>query len=377
MLEEHRTVGEPCHCSGFVTPRTLDLAGVGRDIICNTIVGAAIHLKGRPPTSIAGNRTHGFVIDRTELDRRLADQSRAAGAKILHETRFVRFEHSNPTHGARAGIVRVHVVREGVETTLRARLLVGADGAHSRVASQLHGSRLSGAVVGIGALAEYDRNPRDDHVEIFVDPESAPGWFGWTIPLGDGMARVGTGSANGVGPRESFRRLRSRFPESFGSARVHSHSGGLIPIWQPTQLTGDAVMLVGDAARQVKPTSGGGIYPALHAAGLAAHAADRALSRGDLSRRWLHAYTMAWNASLGRELRRQYDVHRAFARLDPEDLVEILERIEDGAVRRAIDERADIDFPSRVVAQLSIQKPRLMLKLLRWPRFPLAWLSGG
>ena len=377
VLEEHQVVGEPCHCSGFVTPRTLELADVGEDIVCNVIRGAAVHTRDRDPSIVGGNRVHGLVIDRTELDRRLAEQARAAGARVLGATRFVSFDHPERGGASPPGGIRVRAVRDGVNVTFLTRLLIGADGAQSRVARQLGGARAGGMVVGLGALAEYDRNPRGDHVEIFLDPESAPGWFGWTIPLGGGLARLGTGSANGIGPRESFRRLRRRFPESIGAARVHSHSGGLIPLWQPTDMIGDGVMLVGDAARQVKPTSGGGIYAALRAAGQAADAADRALRSGDLSRRSLEAYPRAWHASFGRELRRQHDMHRAFTRLTGRDLLDLLQLLDERSTRRVVEDGADIDFLSHLVTLLSIRKPLLAMKLLHWPRYPLAWLPGA
>lgn len=378
VLEEHESIGDPCHCSGLVTPRTLELAGVGEDLVHNTIRGAVIHAPPSRPVTVAGDRIHAYVIDRSELDRRLAEQARNAGATFLRKTRFLGFSLADSSGGRTAdGAVVVRVLREGSQTTIRARLLVGADGAQSRVAQQVRGSAISRAVVGLGALAEYDGNAPHDHVELFLDPASAPGWFGWTIPVGDGMARLGTGSANGIKPRDSFERLRRSFPDSFGSARVHSHSGGLIALWEPTPMTSDRVMLVGDAARQVKPTSGGGIHAALHAAGLAAEVAAEAIQRGDMSARGLRAYPRRWHGSAGRELRRQHDMRRAFERLSASDLAILTQLLEDGVLRSAVNSAADIDYPSRMVAKLALHQPRLALKLLGWPRFPLAWLPGA
>jgi len=378
VLEEHSSIGDPCHCSGLVTPRTLQLAGVGQDLIHNTIRGAVMHVPACRPVKVGGDRVHAYVIDRTELDRRLADQARDAGATFLSQARFLSFALTGPPRGRSGnGAVIVRALREGVEIALRSRLLVGADGAQSRVAQQIRGSAVRRAVVGLGALAEYDRNPLEDHVELFLDPESAPGWFGWTIPVGAGMARLGTGSANGIKPRESFRRLRRRFPDTFGTACVHSYSGGVIAVWEPTHITSDRVMLVGDAARQVKPTSGGGIHAALRAAGLAADVAGEALQRGDLSARGLRSYPRKWYGSVGRELRRQYDMRLALERLSASDLAVLAQFLEDRGIRRTVDLVADIDYPSRLVSRLTLQHPRLTLKLLRWPRFPLAWLAGG
>jgi digeranylgeranylglycerophospholipid reductase len=370
VLEEHRLVGAPCHCSGLVTPRTIELADVGQEVVRNTIRGAIIHAPGVRPVTIGGDRIHAYVIDRTELDRRLWTQAEAAGATLLPRTRLMSFSLTD-TH------VVAHVRSEGRPARLRARMLVGADGALSSVAWQIRGTRPTGIVAGLGAVAGYDGNPLDDHVEVFLDPHSAPGWFGWTIPLLEGLARLGTGSANGIKPRESFARLQSTFPSTFGAARVHSHTGGLIALWEPTPMVADRVMLVGDAARQVKPTSGGGIHAALEAAGLAASVAADALVNGDLTERGLGAYPRRWHRSRGRELRRQHDMRRVFARLTADDLATLVPLLAEPELRAAIDAEGDIDYASRMVRRIGRHRPQLLLKLLARPRFPLAWLWGS
>jgi hypothetical protein len=55
--------------------------------------------------------------------------------------------------------------------------------------------------------------------------------------------------------------------------------------------------------------------------------------------------------------------------LTPKDLAHIVELLDAGGVRSAIDDDAYTDYPSRLVARVSVRKPLLALKLLRWPRF--------
>lgn len=374
LLEEHRQIGVPCHCSGLVTPRTLAIAQAGDDIVLNTIRGAVIHLSSGKRYHLGGDRVHAYVIDRVALDQRLVEQAVDAGADLLMQTRFLRYRLSGPA-GGRSGAVVATVVREGVETELHARLLIGADGARSKVAEQVRGSRAERVVAGLGGFARYNANPRLDHVELFLDNHAAPGWFGWSIPLETGVARVGTGSANGIKPIESFARLRDRFRDSFGQAEVDSHTGGTIAIWEPTRMVADRVMLVGDAARQVKPTSGGGIHAALHAAGLAAETAIEALGESDLSARSLGRYAQRWHASLGREMRRGYDLRRVFTKLTESRLDTLVGALESEPLKAEVEAVGDIDFPSRVAWAVARRNPALALRLWSPPRFPGVWLT--
>ena len=68
VLEEHATVGRPTHCSGLVTPRTLETAGVGHDIVLNRIVGARISVPSGKEVVVGGDRVHALVVDRAQFD---------------------------------------------------------------------------------------------------------------------------------------------------------------------------------------------------------------------------------------------------------------------------------------------------------------------
>ncbi len=374
VLEEHSVVGTPCHCSGLVTPRTLDLAGVGDDVILNTISGAVIHVPGCPTLMIGGDRVHAHVIDRSEFDRRIVAQATDAGADLQRLCRFEGFTIEGVADRHLAdGRIAIDIRREGVPDRIHARLLVGADGGLSRVATQIRGHRPRNVLSGLGGVAEYERNERMDHVELFLDPGAAPGWFGWTIPLDPTRSRIGTGTGEGLKPLESFRRLRDGFPDTFGTARVEAHSGGTIALWEPTPMVSERVMLVGDAARQVKPVSGGGIHAALHAAGIAAEVAGSALERGTVAERSLRPYAERWHATAGRELRRQADMRRAYRRLSIRDLQALMPMLQEQSIRSTVDRDGDIDFPSRLVGRIARQRPSLLLKLFPWTRFPMAW----
>ena len=189
---------------------------------------------------------------------------------------------------SRSGYLEVTAIRDrSRRPNSEARLLIGADGARSKVARQIRGTRPNGNRCRLrsarGLRAEPAARPR----RSLPRRPSAPGWFGWTIPSATVPSRIGTGSANGVKPLESFRATAVGFPTTFGTARVRTHSAGAIALWEPTAMVADRVMLVGDAARQVKPTSGGGSTRALDAAAFgcwSCHRRFRGLALGPRAR---------------------------------------------------------------------------------------------
>jgi flavin-dependent dehydrogenase len=105
---------------------------------------------------------------------------------------------------------------------------------------------------------------------------------------------VGIGSNNGVKPIECYRRLSAAFPKLFAGIEPIRMYGGTIPLTFAPRTYGDNALLVGDAAGQVKPFSGGGIYTSLVAARHASATIERAFGTGDFSSESLSIYERAW-----------------------------------------------------------------------------------
>ena len=135
----------------------------------------------------------------------------------------------------------------------------------------------------------------------------------------------------------------------------------------------DRTMLVGDAARQVKPVSGGGIYAALTAASIAAPIALAALHSDDLSAATLRRYETAWTGGPGLEMKRQHDLRKVYERLTTRELRTVGRLLGTKAVRAAIGAVADIDFSSDAGTTALHGVPPLRDRLRRALRFPEAW----
>jgi digeranylgeranylglycerophospholipid reductase len=370
LVEEHGRVGRPVQCAGLISERALRLAG-SPDIVRRPVLGASVFGPGLRSLSFKAAEPRGYVIDRGALDVHLADRAAAAGAEVRTGTRFDRLV--GPSNG------RATAELTGPDSrkfSVAARLVVGADGVASAVARAF---RLRRPIEILPAFeAEYPESPGDpDTVEVYLGRTFAPGLFGWWIPDGAGGARVGLAAdADGTPAREYFRRLLAHLERRFGrplsSPTAYLVSG--IPIGTLPRTYADRVLLVGDAAAQVKPLSGGGIYTGMRGGQLAAEVAADSLRTDDLSAAGLARYARAWDAELGEEFRRAQYVRRVFTRLTDRELDALVDALKDGSLASTIVAFGDIDFPTHVVRALLTEAPSLVRL---FPKALGAWLSSS
>ena len=192
------------------------------------------------------------------------------------------------------------------------------------------------------------------------------------IPLPGGRATAGIGATRS--PRDHLPAFLDLVRRRFGDHTVdHTHSAP-IPLGPARDFVGDGVLLIGAAARQTKPTTGGGVYLGIRAAQLAAATATcalaqaRATGRGDLSRRVLASYEQDWHRLEGREVAAGHRLRRAYRRLSDRELDWIVATAAEPWAQRLISRLGDIDFPARLLSALLRDLPRRVWPLGAWMR---------
>jgi flavin-dependent dehydrogenase len=146
----------------------------------------------------------------------------------------------------------------------------------------------------------------DTEVEVHFGQEVAPGSFAWIVPFrrgGASKARIGLlASRDAGGYLDRFLRSPKVASRTLPGRPWH-YRRRPIPL-RPIQRTyAERVLVVGDAAGLVKPTTGGGIYYGLLTAELAAATAEEALAAGDYSPGFLRRYQAAWQSAIASEIR--------------------------------------------------------------------------
>lgn len=297
LLFEKGEFGKPLACSGHVSTDIWEYAGEARDeLLQNEIYGARFHTGGPHSDSqlfykreIVSN-----AVDRVGLDKHLAREASRAGADV-------RDEHTVTSIRERTDHITCEVKGPNGTETHEARMVAGCDGPHSRVRHEcglpepvemLHG------VLGFGETPDHG-----EHVDVHL---TVPDFFAWRIPRGEGGVEYGLA----VAPGEDVASRFDAFCEAYGVEISHRCSGA-IPIGPPRRVTGRRSFLIGDAAGQTKPFTGGGILYGLRAAD---HAA-REIDPGDIGT--LGAYERAWRADLRNDIRLGHLVRRAYSLPDP------------------------------------------------------------
>jgi len=362
LIEEDSQAGRPVKCTGLISTCTLAEAGMdpGSRVILREITGAFIYGPDGREIAIGGGEIKAYVIDRAGFDRELLKQAAATGIQVKTGVRAVGLQRSGTTATSigNRNTLRIRKNSAAEEQEIKAKVIIGADGPYSRIRTWAGLPPPQKMLYGIQAIAYY-RPKREDFVEVLLGRNVAPNFFAWVVPASDGVARVGLATDEGKLARPYLERLlRSK---GIGIKEILEFQGGTIPIGPAERTVADNILLVGDAAGQAKPTSGGGIYTGMVCAKIAGKLAAKAVIQGDFS--LLAEYEARWRERLEGELRFGMLAHHILSKLTDSDLNRILAVIDDPEMLEVITEYGDIDYPSKLARQL-IKRPGLWARLL-------------
>jgi geranylgeranyl reductase family protein len=279
------------------------------------------------------------IIDRAGYVASFARKARDAGARYVLGQR----------------VLRIAPRSDGVTITTdgdryQARALVLADGFGSPLARQLGLGSVSDYVTGAQAVVSTSGV---DEVEVHLGHDEAPGFFSWMAPTLEGQALIGLMARRGAQPLLSGFIERQRHQGKVTGVICKTAAWG-VPLRPLRRTYQDRVLVVGDAAGQVKPTTGGGIYYSLLASGIAAQALDEALAADDLSAARLSQYQHRWKRLLSRELEVGYSARRLFEFLNDKQIASLVEQAGVNGFRTELASSPDIcfDWHSRIITKV-------------------------
>lgn len=330
VIEEHAVSGRPVQCAGIITQRTADLSGVRPEIL-NRLYGAKVTFPDGSDVTVRSEDEKAILIDRGDLDEKMAGAAMDKGAEYQYNTKYLAHK-----------VCDDRVIIETSEGTVESKMIIGADGHSSKVAMSIPDNGPKEYVRGI----EYDvesRMDEQDLVGIRIGSKVAPGLFTWEVPFGD-FTRVGLCTSWSAGPPSEYLKTLMKISGLEGKRIVAKYSGK-VPIGGRKASFGDHMLLIGDAAGQVKPVSAGGLYPAFSCAPILRDAVDEAFRSGDFSEKGLAVYEKRWGKEIGRELDRSYRLRKIYVKFTDDDMND-MSRYLGKEKANAILNGVDIDNPS-------------------------------
>ena len=353
LVEWRPEIGLPVQCTGLLSLRGFEAAGVGDEVKLGPMRGVYTYGPRGQSIPLESPRIQAYVMDRDRFDCEMVRNAQNAGAEAHVRARAIGYEPGDPA------TLRLRF-DDRDEAEVEGRIVIGADGPKSDVARWAGLKPPQKRIVASQVTIPYELD-RDDYVEVHLNRRVAPNFFGWAVPSTPGRARVGLGTDDGGRTNALLERWLA---ERFGSPEILERFGGEIPIGPAERTVADGVMLVGDAAGHAKPTSGGGIYIGTSCGRIAGEVAAAAIAADDVSSRQLEAYERRWRERFERELSFGMLVHRALCHLSDDDLNGIFDRVAgDDELLATLSEHGDIDYTSWV-AQALLARPQLWGKLL-------------
>ncbi len=290
ILEEHEEVGKPEHCAGIVSKKLFSEFNLKTDSILDEINSVKVCFPDNTRLSLPTSITP-LVLDRAKFDKELSIEAQQSGCQIFFNHKVIQVENSqNHT---------LVTVQTGSETKFfKSKLTVVATGAMSALpyklcmADKTHNYK----------SAQLEAQIKDiQGIELFVGSEIAPGTFGYAVKIDEYRAKIGMITRNNiVSYFENFLEnsiLSSRITKKITTPQYRS-----MPFCLPKTTALGRIITVGDAARQIKTTTGGGVYYGIRCANILAEIINSADNGNDFNTSILKKYDKKWKNELRKEL---------------------------------------------------------------------------
>ena len=296
MLEKDRDVGYPVRCGEAISK-----AGVEEFIPSDDKWIAAKISKfsfNAPDGSevIVEFGDAGYVLERRIFDYELARTAAETGAEILTRA------YVNGLLFEEGKVSGIKYEINGEQKEVKAKIVIAADGVESRVGrwagleTHIDFRDMESAVQITAANIPVDQNT----LYFYFGQDVAPNGYFWVFPKGQHKANIGLGVSGLIGKKKSAQSflddfMNKHYPEAPVLTKI---AGGVPCSITLNKISGPGIMLVGDAARQVNPLSGGGIASGMIGGKIAGTIAGEAIKQNKLN--YILTYDKAWNDRLGK-----------------------------------------------------------------------------
>ncbi|MEM2688699.1 MAG: NAD(P)/FAD-dependent oxidoreductase [Candidatus Bathyarchaeia archaeon] len=363
VFEEHNEIGVPCHCAGHLSISGLNALGLylpPKKVVKNIFRSAKIYSPSGLEFSVRFSSPLTCAVDRSLFDKHLAYLAEKAGANFLFKSRVERLI-------LEKGFVKgVEANVNGKTLKILGKIIVDAEGVSYKILRQtgLSSPAKDNFVNCVNAEVENVEDIELDTVEVFLGKTYAPGFYAWLIPLKDGTTKVGLGAKTG-NPKAFLQRLMHKHPaasKKLKRAKILREVLHPIPLSGPVKAYSNGFIAVGDAAAQVKPTTGGGVIFGLNCAKIAADVAAEALGKNDYTSTFLRLYQQRFTKLLGFDIKVMKVARKMLDKLPDKKLDKIIDFCKKIQLDLDLLGLKEVDFQGRTFLK-TWNKPRVLATL--------------
>jgi len=360
VLEKKEKLGGQVCCAGIISQRCVNSFAIDDSVVLRQVNSARLFSPSGKLLRLWRPETQACIVDRVAFDMAIVSRAQGKGAQFML---------NSPVRDIEVGDdgVSVEMARQGEKLNFAARAVVIATGFGSRLAEGVGLGKIGDFVMG--AQAEIETIGVDE-VEVYFGQEVAPGFFAWLVPTSPAKALVGLLSRRNPGSylKKLLSSLLAQGKVVSDMAEVNHRGISLKPL---PRTYSRRLVVVGDAAGQVKPTTGGGIYYGLLCAEIAAGNLHRALDDDDLSAKNLAGYERDWKKKLGRELKIGYWSRKFYEHLSDKRIDRIFDIIKSNGIDEALLKADDLSFDWHGEVILRLLGYRVLSKAIKVMKIPL------
>lgn len=277
LVDCKQTLHDSIHTTGIFVRRTLEDFDIPADCLGPPIRHVSLYSPARRRIKLESPHEEFRVGKMGLLYTRYLNQCLRAGVQWMPSTRYA--EHYSLDQSV---VVRLDSARRS--RWVRARFLVGADGANSRVARDLKLDVNQEWLVGVEDVLENVPLAGQPRLHCFLDPKLAPGYLAWAAHDGEETHIGVAGYASRFDPTKALEEFRASLQNilDMDQAKHLERRGGRIPVGGVLRnIANSHGLLIGDAAGAVSPLTAGGLDPCMRLSTLAAQVISCYLRTGD------------------------------------------------------------------------------------------------
>lgn len=357
IVERKKNIGYPNHCSGMVSREFAKEFPLKENLILNRIKGSKVFSFNNNSIQFKRAQEFAIVINRIAFDKELFEEAISLGVNYILGTSLSSYRREKDE--------LVLLLNRNEKTEIVTKTVAIATGASSSI-KKMFGFKDEGRRIITFQTEEPFSVEDQEMAYIYMNNEIARNWFAWVIPLGNGYCRIGLGTEDNGNIIEKFNLLKEKWMIMQGKEiRLSNPVVWSIPIGLSRNTVTDNCIVVGDAALQTKPFSGGGLYTGMLSAKIAAQTLIEAIDMNDFSRQTLYSYERNWRKTVGREIKIEQILRNIYETLSDNDKSEIIKSFDEKNLEVIINKYGIIDEPWKAGLRIVFRGKDIITKYLK------------